>query len=107
VTGPAGRRRAGRVVRLATGWALTVAGLVLWITPILPGFFLLLPGIGILCAESRWLRALLRRYRENRLMKRALREAERVGVKINLDAEPPSDDAGAQAPRDRAKGSGG
>ena len=48
--------RPGRVLRLAAGWALTLAGIVLWLLPLVPGFFLLIPGIGILCAESRWLR---------------------------------------------------
>ena len=85
------RGRRGRLIRLATGWVLTVGGVVLGPVPVLPGFVLLVPGIAILCAESRWLRSLLRRYREWRYLKRALREAERVGVRINLDHDPEVD----------------
>lgn len=89
---PGGTRgRRARLIRLATGWALTIGGAVLGPLPILPGGFLLIPGIAILCAESRWLRSLLRRYRERRYLKRALREAERVGLKINLDHDPEID----------------
>lgn len=68
-----------------------MAGIILWLVPVLPGGFLMVPGIAILAAESRWVRALLRRYREKRLMRRALREAERVGLKINLDHDPEVD----------------
>ena len=89
--GPPVPRRRGRVIRLATGWGLTLAGLILGPIPILPGFVLLLPGIAILCAESRFLRSLMRRYREQRIMKQALREAERVGIRINLDHDPEVD----------------
>ena len=88
--------RPGRVLRLAAGWALTLAGIVLWLLPLVPGFFLLIPGIGILCAESRWLRVLIRRHREKRLMRRALREAERVGIKIDFDQD--ADDDGPASP---------
>ena len=91
LSGPTTRGRRGRLIRLATGWGLTVAGIVLGPVPMLPGVVLLVPGIAILCAESRWIRALLRRYREKRLMRQALREAERVGLKINLDHDPEVD----------------
>lgn len=88
---PGTKGKRGRTIRLATGWALTVGGLVLGPVPLLPGFVLLLPGIAILCAESRWMRSLIRRYRERRYMKQALREAERVGIKIDLDHDPEVD----------------
>jgi len=83
--------RRGRLVRLLAGWGLTVAGIILGPVPMLPGVVLLVPGIAILAAESRWIRALLRRHREKRLMRQALREAERVGLKINLDHDPEVD----------------
>ncbi len=95
------RRKRGGIVRLSIGWILTIGGIILWLVPIVPGFFLLFPGIAILAAESRWIRRLLRRYREHRLMKRALREAERVGVKIDLDDAgdgTEEDDAGGAPP---------
>ena len=103
---PGTKGKRGRTIRLATGWALTVGGLVLGPVPILPGFVLLLPGIAILCAESRWLRSLIRRYRERRYMKDALREAARVGIKINLDHDPEVDGE-EDEPRGPGKGSTG
>jgi uncharacterized protein (DUF58 family) len=78
-------------MRLSLGWLLTVAGAILGPVPVLPGAVLLIPGIAILCAESRWVRSVLRRYRQQVLMKRALREAERLGIKINLDHDPEVD----------------
>jgi uncharacterized protein (DUF58 family) len=83
--------RKGRTLRLAAGWILTVAGAILGPVPVLPGVALLVPGIAILCAESRWVRALLRRYREKRLMKKALHEAARVGITIDLEHDPDVD----------------
>src|SRR5215813_12119707 len=88
---PAPPRKRGRTWRLLTGWVLTIAGIILVPVPILPGVVFLVPGIAILCAESRWIRGLLRRYRERRLMRKALREAERVGIRINLDHDPEID----------------
>jgi len=86
-----GRSRFGRWARLTVGWVLTVAGAILGPVPVLPGAVLLIPGVAILCAESRWVRALLRRYHHQHLMKKALREAERLGIKINLDHDPEVD----------------
>jgi hypothetical protein len=100
------RSRRGRLIRLTTGWVLTVGGVVLGPVPILPGMVLLVPGIAILCAESRWLRSLLRRYRERRYLKQALREAERVGLRINLDHDPEIDGEEGDPPG-RGKGSAG
>jgi len=97
------RRRRGRTIRLATGWGLTLAGIILGPIPVLPGFVLLVPGIAILCAESRFLRSLMRRHREQRIMKQALREAERVGIRINLDHDPEVDGE-ERAPLDPGKG---
>jgi putative transmembrane protein PGPGW len=95
---PARRGKRGRLVRLTSGWALTVAGLILGPVPVLPGVVFLVPGVAILAAESRWIRALLRRYRERRLLRQAFREAERVGIKINLDHDPEVDGADPSAP---------
>lgn len=83
-----GRRRKGSLFRLIGGWVLLVAGLVLSI-PLVPGpgFLLVFGGIALLSSESRLIRSLIRRHREKRLIKRALREAERVGLKISLDAD--------------------
>jgi uncharacterized protein (DUF58 family) len=91
VSGAARPGRRGHWLRLAAGWILTVSGAILGPVPILPGAVLMVPGIAILCAESRWIRSLLRRHREQRLMKKALREAERVGIRINLDHDPDVD----------------
>ena len=95
---PARRGKRGRPARLATGWALTVAGLILIPVPVLSGVVFLVPGLAILAAESRWIRALLRRYRERRLLRQALREAERVGIKINLEHDPDVDGVDPSAP---------
>lgn len=83
-----GRRKKGSLFRLISGWLLLVAGLILSI-PFVPGpgFVLVFGGIALLSSESRAVRNLIRRHREQRLIKRALREAERVGLKINLDAD--------------------
>jgi uncharacterized protein (DUF58 family) len=104
---PARRGRRGRLVRLSAGWALTVAGVILGPVPVLPGVVLLVPGLAILVAESRWIRALLRRHRERKLMRQALREAERVGLKINLDHDPEVDGADPSAPRGPGTGTEG
>lgn len=95
--------RGKRWVRLTTGWILTIAGLIMGPMPVVPGFLLLIPGIAILAAESRWIRSLLRRYREKKLMRDALREAERVGLKINLDHDPEVDGVEGEAPPDPGK----
>lgn len=102
--GSKGKR--GRQIRLATGWALTLGGVVLGFVPVLQGWMLLIPGIAILSAESRWFRSILRRHRERRYMKQALREAERVGLKINLDHDPDVDGEEA-GPGDPGRGSAG
>jgi len=77
----------GRALRLAAGWALTLAGLVLIPVPILPGFVLLIPGLALLCAESRFIRRGLRRLREHWLLRRAMREAEKAGLRIDEDPD--------------------
>lgn len=91
-------------MRLTAGWLLTIAGAILGALPVVPGFFLLIPGIAILAAESRWIRALLRRHREKKLMRDALREAERVGLKINLDHDPEVDGVAEDQPPDPGTG---
>ena len=96
--------RRQRWVRLSLGWLLTVAGVILGPMPVVPGFLFLVPGIAILAAESRWLRSMLRRHREKRLMRDALREAERVGLKINLDHDPEVDGESEGDPPDRGTG---
>jgi hypothetical protein len=97
----AGKKRLGRLVRLSAGWALTVFGLLLMLTPG-PGLLLLLPGISLLSAESRMVRRFIRRWREQRLVRRALREAERVGIRLDPgpddeDDPPPATPAGPRA----------
>lgn len=87
----AGRKHAWRLVRLGGGWCLTLAGVALLFLPG-PGILLLLPGLTLLSAESLWVRRLLRRAREQRHVRRAMREAERAGFKIDPgpDDEPPA-----------------
>ena len=74
------------MLRLIFGWVLLVIGLILAI-PFVPGpgFIFVLGGLGLLSSESRAIRRLLRRLREWRLLRRAMREAERVGVRLDLD----------------------
>jgi hypothetical protein len=74
---------------------MTIAGVILGPIPILPGFVLLVPGIALLASESRFIRRQLRKLRDWRLMRRALHEAERAGVKIDLDS---GDDDGEAPP---------
>lgn len=83
-----GRRRKSSLLRLVFGWVLTVVGLILAI-PFVPGpgFIFLLGGLGLLSSESRFIRRLLRRLREWRLIRRAMREAERAGIRLDLDDE--------------------
>ena len=94
---PPARTRAVRFARLTLGWTMTIGGLILGPVPIVPGFILLIPGVALLAAESRFIRRQLRRLRERRLMRRAMREAERVGITIDLgqdgeeDGPPPRD----------------
>jgi UPF0716 family protein affecting phage T7 exclusion len=92
----------GRLARLAAGWVLTITGVVLILLPVVPGFFLVLPGLAILSAESRWVRRLLRRVREQALMRRAMREAERAGFRIDLG---PDEEGERRPPPEAPKGS--
>lgn len=80
------RRGKGSLLRLIFGWVLLVVGLILAI-PFVPGpgFIFFLGGLGLLSSESRAIRRLLRRLREWRLLRRAMREAERAGVRLDLD----------------------
>lgn len=93
-------------MRLTSGWLLVIAGAILGPMPVVPGFLLAVPGLAILAAESRWIRSLLRRHREKKLMRDALREAERVGLKINLDHDPEVDGVREELPPDPGKGTG-
>jgi putative transmembrane protein PGPGW len=93
------KKSPSRIWRLAAGWALTIGGLILGPVPILPGFVLLIPGLALLCAESRWLRVLLRRHKEKRLIRRAIAEAERVGIRLNLERDEPDEVPVARAAR--------
>lgn len=90
-----GRSRFGRLARVSAGWTLTFFGLVMMVTPG-PGLLLLLPGISLLSAESRMVRRFIRRWREQRLVRRALREAERIGFRIDPG---PDDEDDPPAPR--------
>ena len=100
------RRKRGSFIRLVSGWVLTVIGIILSI-PLVPGpgFLFFFGGIALLSSESRFVRNLIRRHSEKRLIKRALREAERVGLKINLDADLEESEE-QEDPADRATGSG-
>lgn len=82
-----GKRAVGRIIRLTLGWILMVAGLILGPVPVFPGFLLFLPGLTLVAAETKWIRRLLRRLRERRLIRRAMREAEKVGVNFHLDKD--------------------
>ena len=83
-----GRTKAGRIIRLVAGWSLVVGGLILAI-PFVPGpgVVLFIFGVGLLSSESRFVRRVLRQLREWRLMRRAMREAARAGVRFDLDDE--------------------
>ena len=102
---PSRRRKKGSLFRLIGGWVLLVVGLILSI-PLVPGpgFLFVFGGIALLSSESRLIRNLIRRHRDKRLIKRALREAERVGLKINLDADLDVADEESEPP-DHATGS--
>src|SRR5260221_2385612 len=93
------KKSPGRLWRLAAGWALTIGGLILGPIPILPRFVLLIPRLALLCAESRWLRMLVRRPKKKRLIRRAIQEAERVGIRLNLERDEPDDVPVARAAR--------
>ena len=89
-----GKRHAWRLVRLGLGWLLTVVGIALLVLPG-PGILFLIPGLTLLSAESLWVRRSLRRLRERRLVARAIREAERAGIKIDFG---PDDDGPGDSP---------
>jgi len=91
----------GRALRLAAGWALTIAGLILIPVPIVPGFVLLIPGLALLCAESRFIRRGLRRLREHWLLRRAMREAEKAGLRIDADPDEEQDEPPSAPPSPR------
>lgn len=90
-----GRKRAWSLFRLGSGWFLTVVGLAFIPLPG-PGILLVLPGLTLLSAESRWVRGLLRRVREQRHVRRAMRQAEKAGFKIDPG---PDEDRPAASPQ--------
>jgi hypothetical protein len=96
----AGKKRAWHFIRLGIGWLLAAIGIVLLVLPG-PGFLFLIPGLTLLSAESRWVRRLLRRARERWYIRRALREAEKVGIKLDLgpDDEDPDEPSASGPPR--------
>ena len=81
-----GKRHAWRIVRLGFGWILTIVGAALLVLPG-PGLLFFIPGLTLLSAESLWVRRFLRRMRQRRLIHRAIREAERAGIRINLGSD--------------------
>jgi len=89
-----GKQQVWRFIRLGIGWLLTVIGLALLVLPG-PGLLFLLPGLTLLSAESLWVRGVLRRLRQRRLIRRAIREAEKAGIRIDLGREDdePSEDS--------------
>ncbi len=90
-----GKKKAWRAIRLAVGWGLTVVGLALLFLPG-PGLLLLLPGLTLLSAESLWVRRVLRRLRQKRLVRRAIIEAEKAGLRLDLG---PDDEAPGGSPK--------
>lgn len=94
------RKQAWHFIRLGLGWLLTVIGTALLVLPG-PGILFLIPGITLLSAESRWVRRLLRRAREKWYIRRAMREAERAGIRFDLgpDEDGPDDAPPAGPPR--------
>lgn len=97
-----GRKQAWHFVRLGLGWLLTLVGVTLLFLPG-PGVLFLLPGVTLLSAESLWVRRLLRRVREQRHIRRAMREAERAGFRI--DPGPDDDHPGDAGPSRPGSGS--
>ena len=39
---------------MVLGWVLTIAGVVLTVLPVVPGFFLIFPGLAIVAVRSQW-----------------------------------------------------
>jgi putative transmembrane protein PGPGW len=89
-----GKRKVWHIVRLGLGWLLTAIGIVLLVLPG-PGVLFLIPGLTLLSAESLWVRRFLRRLRQRRLVSRAIREAEKAGIKIDFG---PDDDGPEDSP---------
>jgi hypothetical protein len=50
-----------RVWQISLGWLLILAGIILWLTPVFPGLFLTIPGLGLLSLQSRRLSRMLDR----------------------------------------------
>lgn len=49
--------REGRMANagyMILGWGLTIVGVILMVLPIVPGFFLIFPGLAIVALRSRW-----------------------------------------------------
>jgi len=90
-----GKKKAWRAVRLVVGWGLTLVGLALLFLPG-PGLLLLLPGLTLLSAESLWVRRVLRRLREKRLVRKAMTQAEKAGLHLDLG---PDDEPSGGAPK--------
>jgi hypothetical protein len=95
-----GKRQAWHFIRLGIGWLLATIGVVLLVLPG-PGVLFLIPGLTLLSAESRWVRRLLRRARERWYIRRAMHEAEKVGIKFDLgpDDDGPDDSSPSGPPR--------
>jgi len=95
-----GRKRAWHFIRLGIGWLLTSLGIVLLVLPG-PGVLFLVPGLTMLSAESSWVRRILRRARERWYIRRAMREAEKVGITFDLgpDEDGPDDSSPPGPPR--------
>jgi len=49
-----GHNRVARTLYMALGWIFTVAGIVLMVLPVVPGFFLIFPGLALIAVHSRW-----------------------------------------------------
>lgn len=53
--------RLARTLYMVLGFGLTLIGAVLIISPVVPGFFLIIPGLAIVAVRSRWAAQLLDR----------------------------------------------
>jgi hypothetical protein len=67
------RRLSKRVARNVAGAALILVGLVLWLTPIVPGGALIIPGLMLLDFPGK--RRLLQRLKRSRLIARLRRRS--------------------------------
>lgn len=66
------------LLRNTLGIALIVVGVILWITPVLPGGFLIIPGVLLLDFQQK--RAAFRRLEQSILVRRLLQSSAFAGL---------------------------